>query len=105
MLVELNPYHQGVIRTDVPRRTDLGNLPRYNSQAYRQKLYGRQVGNCAGGKCHFEARHLEVHHIIARQKGGTNHTDSLQLPCGNCNRIKGTRGMEYLNSKLQIREA
>ena len=83
----------------------VGSSPRYNSQANRQKLYGLQVGNCAGGKCHFEARHLEVDHIIARQKGGTNHIDSLQPLCGNCNRIKGTRGMEYLKSKLQIRAA
>lgn len=105
MLIELNPYHQGVIRTDVPQRADLGNLPRYNSQANRHKLCGLQEGNCAGCNCHFEARHLEVDHIIARQKGGRNHIDNLQRLCGNCNRIKGNRGIEYLKSNLQIRAA
>ncbi|MDE0107762.1 MAG: HNH endonuclease signature motif containing protein [Bryobacterales bacterium] len=40
-------------------------------------------------------------HIIARKKGSTNHSQNLQVLCGNCNRIKGNRGMEYLKSKLQ----
>ena len=66
------------------------------------KLYGEQSGNCAGCHRHFEARNLEVDHIIARNKGGTDHIENLQLLCGNCNRIKGDRGMEYLMAKLQI---
>ena len=40
--------------------------------------------------------------IIARSKGGTDHTGNLQLPCGSCNRIKGDRGMEYTRVKLQF---
>ena len=90
-------------RTDIPQRTDLGAIPKYNSTANRQKLYGLQEGHCAGCNSHFEARHLEVDHIISRGKGGTDHIDNLQLLCGNCNRIKGDRGMEYLKAKLQIR--
>ena len=89
-------------RTDIPNRTDIGKLPPYNSQANRHKLYGIQEGNCAGCKTHFEARHLEIDHIISRAKGGTDHIENLQLLCGNCNRIKGDRGMEYLKVKLQI---
>ena len=91
-----------VHRTDVPRRTDLGKLPRYNSPANKRKLYGEQVGHCAGCATHFEARHLEVDHIIARANGGTDHIENLQLLCGSCNRIKGDRGMEYLRVKLQL---
>ena len=90
-------------RADIPQRTDLGDIPRYSSLANRRKLYGLQEGNCAGGNSHFEARHFELDHIIAKQKGGTDHTDNLQLLCGNCNRIKGDHGMEYLKAKLQIR--
>ena len=89
-------------RTDVPRRTDLGKLPRYNSQANRQRLYGLQEGHCAGCSEHFAMRHLEVDHIIAQRKGGTDHIENLQLLCGNCNRIKGDRGMDYLRAKLQL---
>ncbi len=89
-------------RTDIPKRTDIGKLPPYNSQSNRQKLYGIQEGNCAGCNTHFETRHLEVDHIISRSNGGTDHIENLQLLCGNCNRVKGDRGMEYLKAKLQI---
>lgn len=93
-----NPIH----RTDIPQRTDLGKIPPYNSAENRRFLYGAQSGNCAGCKEHFEARHLEVDHIIARSNGGTDHIENLQLLCASCNRIKGDRGMEYLRSKLQL---
>ena len=57
---------------------------------------------CAGCGEHFQARHLEVDHIISRRKGGSDHTGNLQLLCGSCNRIKGDRGMEHLRVKLQL---
>ena len=99
---ELGLFYQGVHRTDIPKRTDIGRLPKYNSRENRQKLYGEQAGNCVGCSTHFEARHLEVDHIISRVKGGTDHLSNLQLLCGNCNRVKGDRGMDYLKAKLQI---
>ena len=91
-----------VHRTDIPKRSDLGKLPRYNSIENRQWLYGLQAGNCAGCGEHFQMRHFEVDHIISRGKGGTDHVENLQLLCGNCNRVKGNRGMEYLRMKLQL---
>ena len=92
------------IGTDIPQRTDIGTLPRYNAPENRATLYGLQAGDCAGCGTHFELRNLEVDHIIARARGGTDHIDNLQLLCGNCNRIKGDRGMEYLRVKLQLRQ-
>ena len=92
--------HKVTHRTDVPARTDLGDLPPYRS--HKTALYGEQGGYCAGCDKHFEPRNLEVDHIIARRKGGTDHIDNLQLLCGSCNRIKGDRGMEYLAAKLQL---
>ena len=89
-------------REDIPKRTDLGRLPPYNSRGNKTKLYGEQAGDCAGCATHFEMRNLEVDHIIARGKGGTDHIENLQLLCGNCNSIKGDRGMDYLRTKLQI---
>ena len=56
----------------------------------------------SGCGTHFEMRHLEVDHIIARNKGGTDHLDNLQLLCGHCNRTKGDRGVVYLRKKLQL---
>ena len=97
---ELGLFYDGAHRTDVPKRTDLGDLPPYRS--HKPTLYGLQEGDCAGCGAHFEARHLEVDHIISRRKGGTDHIDNLQLLCGSCNRIKGDRGMEYLRVKLQL---
>ena len=97
---DLGLFYQGAHRTDIPRRTDLGKLAPYRSHA--KALYGQQEGYCAGCATHFEARHLEVDHIISRRKGGTDHVDNLQLLCGSCNRIKGDRGMEYLRVKLQL---
>ena len=99
---ELGMLHDGIHRTDIPKRTDLGKLPRYNSEQNRKALYGEQGGHCAGCATHFEARHFEVDHIIARNKGGTDHLENLQLLCASCNRIKGDRGMEYLRVKLQL---
>ena len=92
-----------ILRDDTPERSDIGTLPRPNSRGNRETLYGKQAGNCAGCGTHFETQHLEVDHIIARVKGGTDHLSNLQLLCGNCNRIKGDRGMEYLRTKLQLR--
>lgn len=89
-------------RDDIPLRTDLGKLPKYNCKENKARLYGEQRGHCAGCGVHFEMRNLEVDHIIARTKGGTDHIENLQMLCGSCNRDKGDRGMEYLRVKLQL---
>ena len=99
---ELGLFAKIIHRTDIPKRTDLGTIPKYNSDANRKKTYGEQEGHCNGCRTHFELRNLEVDHIIARNDGGTDHIENLQLLCGNCNRIKGDRGMEYLRAKLRI---
>ena len=87
-------------RTDIPQRTDLGDIPRYNAPENKTQLYGEQGGNCNGCREHFLKQNLELDHIIAKSVGGTDHIDNLQLLCGHCNRIKGNRGQEYLLSRL-----
>ncbi len=97
------PLYDDVIHlTDIPQRNDLGKLPPANSPANKKLLYGEQAGNCEGCGQHFQVQNLEVDHIIAKSKGGTDHIENLQLLCGSCNRIKGNRGMEYLQVKLQL---
>ena len=103
-MVQGSLYEDIIHRTDIPQRNDLGKLPPYNCPENKEKLYGKQQGYCANPECgtHFEMRHLDVDHIIARSKGGTDHIDNLQLLCANCNRIKGSRGMEYLRKRLRL---
>ena len=87
-------------RTDIPRRTDQGKLADYRS--HKGHLYGEQKGYCKGCRKHFEARHLEVDHKIARDSGGTDHVENLQLLCSHCNKVKGNRGQEYLMNYLNM---
>lgn len=102
---ELGLFFRGSVRTDIPQRTDIGQLIRFNDARNKRRLYGEQGGYCAGCGEHFEMRNMEVDHIIARAKGGTDHIENLQLLCGACNRVKGDRGMEYLRTKLQLPKA
>ena len=93
-------FQEIVARTDIPKRTDLGDIPRYNAPENKTRLYGEQEGYCNGCGEHFQMRHLEIDHIIAETSGGTDHIDNLQLLCSHCNRVKGDRGQEYLISRL-----
>ena len=93
-----------IARKDIPQRTDIEVLRLYNSLDNKKHLYGQQGGDCNGCYQHFETRHFEVDHIIARSMGGTDHIENLQLLCGNCNRVKGNRGQEYLIAKLEGRK-
>ena len=99
---DLGFFNEAIERTDIPKRTDLGKMVRYNSPEIKNKLYGEQGGYCNGCNEHFQPKILEVDHIIAVKKGGSDHIDNLQLLCSSCNRIKGDRGMEYLKSALQM---
>ncbi len=93
-------HHTVVNRTDIPQRTDIGKLIRYNDVRNKRSLYGEQGGHCNACGEHFQMRNLTVDHIIPRSKGGTDHIGNLQLLCGQCNSVKGDRGMEYLITRL-----
>ena len=85
---DLGLFYRIEHRTDIPKRTDLGKLAPYKSHA--KALYGEQGGNCNGCNTHFQPQHLTVDHIIARNKGGTDHIENLQLLCHHCNSVKAT---------------
>ena len=100
MVREVGLFFQGTHRTDIPKRTDFGKIIAYNDIKNKQYLYGEQGGYCHGCEHHFEMRNLTVDHIIPRAKGGTDHISNLQLLCGACNSMKGTRSQEELLAML-----
>lgn len=96
MMREVGLFYQGINRTKRPSRTDLGRIMPYSDIKNKRYLYGEQGGFCNGCEEHFKMRNLTVDHIIPRAKGGTDHISNLQLLCGACNSMKGTRPQEEL---------
>ena len=86
-------------RTDIPRRTDLGNLPNYRT--HKHTLFGQQEGHCGGCRMMFPFRNFEIDHVIPRARGGFENIENLQLLCGACNRAKGTGTQAELIAKLK----
>ena len=86
-------------RTDIPRRTDQGDLPNYKT--HRHTLYGRQEGICTGCQVMFPFRNMTVDHVIPQSKGGTDHLDNLQFLCAACNSMKGAQSQEAFIAKLK----
>ena len=82
-------------RTDIPSRTDVGNVPHYRTQ--RHTLFGLQEGLCNGCQIGFPFRNFTIDHVVPQSKGGTDHIDNLQLLCSACNSQKGSRSQaEFL---------
>ena len=87
---ELGLWYTGKHLTKPPKRTDLGDLPRYNADANKRTLYGKQEGVCNGCRILFPYRNLTVDHVVPQSRGGGDQLGNLQLLCGACNSVKGT---------------
>ena len=86
-------------RADIPQRPDTDVLPIYKT--HKRTLLWRQEGICAGCRISFPFRNFTVDHILAKSKGGTDHIDNLQLLCGACNSMKGSRSQEEFIARLR----
>ncbi len=96
LLKEVGLTHQVAYRTDIPKRTDLGKIPKYNGAENRLYLYGEQGGYCNRCAAHFEPRRFHVDRIVPRAKGGNDHISNLQLLCAYCDSHKGKMSREEI---------
>ncbi len=85
--------------TKTPQRTDVERIE--PQEPIKERLHKTQTGKCNGCFNEFEQRNLEIDHIIPKSKGGGDYYENYQLLCGNCNRVKGNRPMEYLLAKVK----
>lgn len=91
--------YEPIHRTDIPKRTDLGEIRPYKE--HKRELYSVQEGNCATCGNHYETGNLEIDHIVAQARGGTDHKSNLQLLCGACHNPKGTLSQAEHLAKLR----
>ena len=93
-------YHRKLDKGKYPIRTDLGEK-RSKDIDIKRILYGIQEGKCNLCKRLFEIRDFHIDHIMPKHKGGPDVDKNLQLLCGSCNSIKGTRSMETARERLR----
>ena len=66
----------------------------------KEFLYERQKQRCNGCKIKLPMKVLQVDHIKAFAKGGSDKPSNLQLLCGPCNASKGKGTQAQLEKKL-----
>ena len=91
-------------REDIPDRTDIKtdelNYKQHKIEI-RHILYEKQDGKCNGCQIHFPLKNFHIDHITSQKKGGAHNQSNLQLLCGWCNSLKGSRDMKYLLATLK----
>jgi site-specific DNA-methyltransferase (adenine-specific) len=88
--------------TNIPQRTDIQVVT--PSQSIKERLYKEQDGKCNGCGKEFDIVNMEIDHIIPKAKGGGDYYENYQLLCGHCNRVKGSRPMEFLRQFIKKQE-
>ena len=91
--------------TNAPQRTDvkIEEITPQTKNDIKKRLFKQQEGHCNGCNVELEIQHFEIDHIVPKAKGGGDYMENYQLLCGNCNRTKGARPMEYLREKIKVR--
>ncbi len=89
----------------IPQRTDvkiIEDTPQTRAEI-KKKLFADQKGCCNGCEIELDIWHFEIDHIIPKSKGGGDYYENFQLLCGNCNRTKSNKSMDYLRNKIDRR--
>ena len=63
-------------------------------------LWSLQQRLCCGCQYELPLHVLEIDHIIPKSEGGGDQAGNIQLLCPKCNKIKGSRSMEYLTNRV-----
>jgi hypothetical protein len=75
-----------------------GTLAGYEARTYLLEKWGRACAYCSANDTP-----LQVEHIVARAKGGTNRISNLCLACESCNTTKGTLDIAvFLKKKPEV---
>ncbi|MEN9782081.1 MAG: hypothetical protein RL208_231 [Pseudomonadota bacterium] len=92
--------------TKPPVRTDVQiiEITPETKTEIRKTLFEQQKGCCNGCMVQMRIFDFEIDHVIPKAKGGGDYYENYQLLCGNCNKTKGDRPMEYLRNKIRARE-
>ncbi len=91
--------------TKPQQRTDvvIEEITHQTKNDIKKRLFKQQEGHCNGCNVELEIQHFEIDHVIPKAKGGGDYMENYQLLCGNCNRTKGAKPMEYLRMKIETR--
>ena len=90
--------------TKPPKRTDLPK--RTADEILKPRLYKLQNKRCAapcgekGEGREFPIDMMDFDHITAKERGGQDTDENIQLLCRTCNAIKSNKGMEYLHNQI-----
>ena len=75
-----------------------GTLAGYEVREYLLEKWGRQCVYCCA-----HSVPLQIDHLIAKSRGGSDRVSNLTLACGRCNQKKGNRELsEFLNGKPDL---
>ncbi len=75
-----------------------GTLAGYEVREYLLEKWGRKCAYCDATDVP-----LQIEHILARARGGTDRISNLTLACGCCNQLKGARSIQEFLAKDQVR--
>lgn len=89
---------------DITRLSDLARelttVVRSAPDIAKKEIYALQEGKCNGCLYPNPIQYMQIDHIVARAKGGRDAFSNMQLLCGDCNRKKGDKTMDYLRRRL-----